>query len=143
MVDTYRCAGCGALNRVPPGRRGAPICGRCKRSLAEAAVPQDVDGEAFRRTVEAAPIPVLVDFWAPWCGPCQMAAPLVAKAAREHAGRLIVLKVNSDENPELSSRYRISGVPAFLVFRNGREAARQVGLPSPAAFASWVQSAVS
>ena len=139
MVRTFRCPGCGAINRVPDGRSGKPVCGRCKNELDTSGGPQEVDGKAFQAAVDSAPVPVLVDFWAPWCGPCRMAAPLLDRVGREHAGSLLVLKVNSDENPELSSRYRISGIPAFLIFKGGREVGRQMGLPAPAAFARWIE----
>ena len=138
MSLTFRCASCGAFNRIAAGKTGTPVCGRCRQPLDTSGAPQDVTADELERTVGASPVPVLVDFWAPWCGPCRMAAPLIASIAKEHAGRLIVLKLNSDENPDSSARHAIRGIPAFIVFRGGREVARQVGLPPGSGLSRWV-----
>jgi thioredoxin 2 len=122
---------------MPPG---SPVCGRCKQRLDLSGAPQSVDEKAYRAALVASPVPVLVDFWAEWCGPCRMAAPLVDRVARDHAGRLIVLKVNTDHDPEPSAELGIRGIPTFIVFSGGNEVARQSGLPSPGMFKKWVQS---
>jgi thioredoxin 2 len=114
------------------------VCGRCKEQLDVTGAPQAVDADGLLRAIESSPVPVLVDFWAPWCGPCRMAAPVLERIARSRAGMVLVLKVNSDDHPEVSARYRISGIPAFLMFRGGVEDARQVGLLPEQAFARWV-----
>ncbi|HEX4475957.1 MAG TPA: thioredoxin domain-containing protein [Polyangiaceae bacterium] len=138
-MHTFRCVHCGALNRVPDKRVAQkPICGQCKARLDVSGTPQEVDASELERVVAASPVPVLVDVWAPWCGPCRIAAPVVERLAKSRAGLLIVLKVNSDTHPEVSAKHRIQGIPAFIMFRRGVEAARQVGLLPEAAFARWV-----
>jgi thioredoxin 2 len=137
---TFRCRSCGALNRVPEARVAErPTCGRCQKRLDVESGPQDVSADELARVVEAAPVPVLVDFWAPWCGPCRMAAPIVDRIAREAAGRLLVVKLNSDDYPDASRSARVQGIPTFVIFRDGKEIARQTGLPSGAALKSWVE----
>lgn len=94
--------------------------------------PIHVTNEAFERTVLRSPLPVLVDFWAPWCGPCQMVAPILEAIARDYSGRLVVAKVNTDENPEWASRFGVQGIPTMLLIRDGKIIQRQVGaLPPP------------
>ena len=139
----FRCKACGAINRVPASKResGAQaVCGRCKNPLDLSGEPQDVDAAAFERTVSSAPIPILVDFWAPWCQPCRMASPIMDQVARQRAGSLIALKVNTEEQPAPANAYGIRAIPSFIVFKDGREAARQSGvLPRPQ-FEQWLDS---
>ncbi|HEV8292736.1 MAG TPA: thioredoxin [Tepidisphaeraceae bacterium] len=129
------CPSCGAKNRVDPQRiqRGeAPVCGRCKRLLLGEAGPVEVTDATFATEVERSPVPVLVDMWAPWCGPCRMLAPTIDQVAAEMAGRIKVAKLNVDENPQTAGRFNISGIPAMLIFKDGREVDRIVGLaPKP------------
>ena len=134
----YRCPSCGALNRVRASGPGAPVCGRCKRDLDTSGAPQEVDEDGFRRAVASAEVPVLVDFWAPWCGPCKAAAPILDGVARANAGRALVLKLNTDQNPSVSQELGISGIPTFMVFKGGAEVARRAGLMSAPMFQSWL-----
>jgi thioredoxin 2 len=116
-----KCRRCGATNRVDRARSDDARCGRCKAPLGLAAAghPTAVTDDSFAAEVEASALPVLVDFWAPWCGPCRMVAPILEQIAAERAGRLRVVKVNVDENPRLASRFSIQSIPTMALFRGG------------------------
>jgi thioredoxin 2 len=118
---TRRCVACGATNRVPAARLADEgTCGRCKARLPAGTQPIEVtDAATFDEIVRGARVPVMVDFWATWCGPCRMVAPEVDRTAALTSGRALVLKVNTDEVPELAARYRVSGIPNFIVFERG------------------------
>jgi thioredoxin 2 len=132
MADTLLvgCPGCGAKNRVPLSKieRGRkPVCGRCGANLPTASEPVSVTDANFSSEVEGCTLPVLVDAWAPWCGPCRTIAPAIQELAAEFAGRVRVAKLNVDENPVTASRFRIQSIPSLLIFRGGREVDRLVG----------------
>jgi thioredoxin 2 len=133
-----RCPACGVTNRVRADRTAgrAARCGKCKASLdvepAGEAHPITVTDGTFAAEVERARLPVVVDMWAPWCGPCRMVAPVIDALAREMAGRVRFAKLNVDENPATASRFGVRSIPTLLVFRGGREVDRIVGaLPKP------------
>jgi thioredoxin 2 len=126
-----RCAACGATNRVPPEKTSqalTPICGRCKTPLLRDSKPVTVTDATFATDVERSPLPVLLDLWAPWCGPCKMIAPVLEDVAREMAGRVRVAKLNVDENPATATRFNVMSIPTLLVLKNGREIERIIGV---------------
>ena len=124
------CPACGATNRVPGERVAqglAPVCGKCRAPLP-VGKPQPVTDASFAQDVERSPVPVLVDAWAPWCGPCHMIAPVVDQLATELAGRIRVVKLNVDENPRTAARFDLRSIPTLLVLKGGREVDRLVGV---------------
>jgi thioredoxin 2 len=124
------CPACGATNRVPPDRVAhglAPVCGKCRAPLP-VGKPQPVTDASFAQDVERSPLPVLLDAWAPWCGPCHMIAPVIDQLATELAGRVRVVKLNVDDNPRTAARFDLRSIPTLLVLRDGREVDRLVGV---------------
>lgn len=121
------CPHCGATNRLPAERiDDSPSCGKCGQPLIDGQ-PIDLNDSNFDAVVDETGLPVLVDFWAAWCGPCQMMAPAFKQAAAQLKGRALLVKVNSDDSPELSRRYGIRSIPTLVKFVNGREVGRQSG----------------
>ncbi|BAM90284.1 thioredoxin [Bradyrhizobium oligotrophicum S58] len=142
MSPTFQlvCGHCGQINRLPTGR--APTqgkCGKCRAPLFSGH-PVEVDQAAFERHVAHSDLPLLVDVWAPWCGPCRAMAPMFARAAEELEPRVQLLKLNSDEAPEVSSRFGISGIPTMLLLQQGRELARISGAMDSQRIVAWTLS---
>lgn len=136
------CRSCGAQNRVPAQHLADQgRCGSCKSPLTPLDEPIEADGVSFYEIVQATRVPVLVDFWAAWCGPCKMAAPEVEALAREMAGRAVVLKVNTDAHPEIAARFRVSSIPTFAVLRNGQVILQRAGLAPASEIRGWLELA--
>ena len=124
---TVRCTLCGTLNRVDLARVDEfPKCGECKRPILLDRPMPLTDGD-FERVIADAEVPVVVDFYADWCGPCKMMAPLFDDFAREHRGRALVAKLDTDRNQATSQKFQVRGIPTLIVFKGGKEVARQVG----------------
>jgi len=136
------CAACGQQNHVPARHladRGK--CGACKSPLEPLSVPLDADKATFDDVVKNAKVPVFVDFWAAWCGPCRMVAPEVKKLAEHNAGKAVVLKVDTDRVPEVAGRFGIQSIPTFIVFKNGEPVVRESGARNEAGLAKLVERA--
>ena len=136
------CPSCGTTNRVPPEKLEEglqPVCGRCKTPLLADNKSVTVTDATFSAEVERSPLPVLLDLWAPWCGPCRMIAPMVEELSAEMAGRVRVAKLNVDENPATAARFQVRGIPTLLVLKAGQEVDRIVGVQSKSEIARRLQ----
>ena len=134
------CPNCNAVNRLPAARlQEAPNCGKCHGNLF-GAQPREVNISGFRKHMERDDIPLLVDFWAPWCGPCKMMAPAFKEAAAQLEPGVRLAKVNTEAQQALGAEFGIRSIPTMIMFRNGREVARQSGAMGSADIVRWVQA---
>jgi thioredoxin 2 len=134
------CPHCGRKNRVPAAATGRPRCGHCHQSLPWIV---DASEDTFAEIAEKATVPVLVDLWAPWCGPCRMVSPALEQVATELAGQLKLVKVNVDNAPRLQQRFGVQAIPALLILRDGQVAARHTGAAPAATLRAWVDQTLA
>jgi thioredoxin 2 len=139
MSVVRNCPSCGKPNRIP-AKHLADVgrCGACKSPIAAMADPIEVGTSEFDEIIRESKVPVLVDFWAAWCGPCRMAAPHVSQTARDLAGRAVVLKVDTEAHPDLAARYRVQGILNFAVFAGGNLQLQQAGLVDANTMKDWL-----
>jgi thioredoxin 2 len=138
--EPVACLNCGQKNRVPDAAGGTPRCAKCHQPLPWIA---DADDATFGDVAEATRIPVIVDLWAPWCGPCRMVSPALEQLARDLAGQVKLVKVNVDTSPQISQRFEAQAIPTLLMLRDGRVVARQVGALPPPALRTWAENALA
>ena len=138
-AELVRCRHCGHRNRVPAAAAGIPRCGNCHQPLPWIA---DAGDDTFAEIAEAASVPVVVDLWAPWCGPCRMVSPALAQVATELAGQVKLVKVNVDDSPKIQQRFEVQAIPTLIALRRGQVAARRSGAAPAADLRAWVEAAI-
>jgi thioredoxin 2 len=137
-----QCPSCGKKNRIPAEHLAdSGRCGSCKAPLPPIAEPIDADTNTFDEIVDSARVPVLIDFWAAWCGPCRTAAPEVKRTAEQMSGRAIVLKVDTERWPTLAQRFNVMSIPNFVITKNGQVIRQQPGLVDHRQMIAWLEQA--
>src|SRR5579862_8405746 len=139
-AQVIRCRHCGRRNRVPAAAAGIPRCSNCHQLLPWIA---DAGDTTFAAVAEAASVPVLVDVWAPWCGPCRMVSPALEHLAEQRAGVVKLVKVNADVAPRLSERFGVQAIPTLLLLDRGREVGRQIGAAPETALSAWLDGVLA
>ncbi|MGN6679043.1 MAG: thioredoxin [Streptosporangiaceae bacterium] len=134
-----RCPNCDRTNRVPAAASGVPRCGNCHQPLPWIVEATD---DSFAEIAEQSSLPVVVDFWAPWCGPCRMVSPALAQVAEQLAGRIKLVKVNVDNSPRLQQRFSIQAIPTLQIILDGKVAAQRAGAAPAADLRAWVEQAI-
>jgi len=137
-IQIVACPTCGTKNRVDPTRQA--VCGKCRSPLAVEVSPLIVTDQNFAAEVEKSLLPVLIDFWAAWCGPCRMVAPVIEQLAKELSGKVRVGKLDVDANQVTAGRFRVQSIPSLLIFQNGKEVDRLVGVQSKEAILQRLQA---
>lgn len=138
------CDHCQQMNRVPLARlREAPKCGKCGEPLPLGGGPVQVTDANFEQILSTSPVPVVVDFWAPWCGPCRMIGPALEKLASAMSRDVLIAKLNVDENPQTAARFKVRSIPMLVGFHDGQVLDTQVGALAPAALESWVRRVIA
>ncbi len=137
--ELVRCPDCGRRNRVPAAASGVPHCGNCHQPLPWIT---DATDDTFAEIAEKVSVPVIVDLWAPWCGPCRMVSPALAQVAGQLAGRVKLVKVDVDSSPRLQRRFGVQAIPTLLILRDGEVVAQQTGASPAADLRAWVERAV-
>ena len=139
-ASVVQCAVCGKKNRVPAAGSGVPRCGNCHSPLPWIA---DANDQNFAEVAEAPKIPVVLDLWAPWCGPCRMVSPALESLARQYAGKVKLVKVNVDQAPQPSRRFEVQGIPTLLVLKEGKVVSLQTGAAAEHVLKDWLDRALA
>ncbi len=138
--NVITCPSCGTRNRVPAAAKGVPQCSRCHEALPWIA---SADDETLQQVISTSTVPVVLDLWAPWCGPCRMVSPALETLAREKAGRIKLVKVNVDNSPRTQAKYGVQSIPTLMIFDHGKQIARQAGALPLNRLRTWVDRSLA